>query len=124
MGYGKYNKYNKYNNTCNYTFVSDFIKTDVWLNFRDKMLLDRGFSCELCNCSGTINTLNVHHMDLTPANYTNLSNPANFRVLCRKCHQDMHTLYKFLKEIYPKQIIMDAIVIRELKRSFIKLPVY
>ena len=106
-------KNKKYENTCSYYFYRDFTLSRKWLDFRDYMLKKCKYECELCGRGGV---LNVHHRDLDPANYTNLSNPNNFRVLCRECHEIMHKLNR------SETVAIDDVVIEQLRLSFLRDP--
>lgn len=99
-------KYKKkyYVSNKSYHFHENFTLSNRWLSFRSKMI-DLNSKCELCGCGGI---LNIHHRDLNPSNYTDLSNISNFRVLCVECHNLMHLFYK------SKEPILDPIVVEQL----------
>lgn len=40
----------------------------------------------------------LHHIDLNPANYTDLSNENNFIFLNNECHKLVHYLYTYYKK--------------------------
>ena len=77
------------------------------------MIERSSYKCDLC---GSSKILQVHHRDLNPANYTNLGNLDNFRVLCSECHTLMHKLHDH------DELIMDELVIEQLRLSFLVMP--
>ncbi len=71
---------------------SKFRQTKQWIEFRTALVMSRGSRCEICGIHKK--GLQVHHK--VPSDYQNLD-PANFSVLCARCHQTVETLAKRLK---------------------------
>lgn len=63
---------------------SDYLNSQHWLKFRNKIIFERGYRCEEC---GWDENLNVHH-----DSYDNLGNekPSDVRLLCYRCHMEFH----------------------------------
>ena len=62
----------------------EYLKTDHWLEIRDKALQRAGHKCQVC---GYNKNLQVHHNT-----YKNLGHekPSDLVVLCWKCHKTFH----------------------------------
>lgn len=88
-----------------------FRRTKQWKEFRDELLKDRDYTCEICGVKKK-RGMSIHHYD--PDNYDDLQ-PHKFAVLCRFCHTsllerkllrrkdlDIDLFCKNLKEIYHK----------------------
>lgn len=64
---------------------SKYRKTKEWTDFRDSLLKERDYTCEICG-KRSKKGLNIHHYD--EENYTDLQ-PHKFAVLCRFCHSSL-----------------------------------
>ena len=74
---------------------SKFRTTKVWAEFRQSILDQRPHRCELCGIYKKPKGLQLHH--LHPADYTNLSNPDDFALLCSDCHSMIEKMAKRFK---------------------------
>ena len=74
---------------------SKFRSTVEWKDFRSQILLERNGLCELCGIDHSKNTrkLELHHKDLNPNNYTDISDPTHFALLCGVCHKSVHQFH-------------------------------
>lgn len=70
-----------------------FRATKEWKDFRIHMLAMVDNTCECCGNEypgKKSRGLNIHHRDLNVANYSDISNTYNFKVLCKSCHESLH----------------------------------
>lgn len=70
-----------------------FRASKKWKEFRHLKYVEQGGRCPLCGMK-LGKTANLHHLDLNPENYTDLSKPENFVFLCHSCHEFIHYKYK------------------------------
>lgn len=68
-----------------------FRQSKEWKEYRQSIIKERGPYCECCGMKHK--KLSLHHKDLDPTNYTNLSNPQKHVLLCSKCHSFLHHCY-------------------------------
>jgi len=63
----------------------DYLKSDEWKNFKNKLKKLRGNKCEICSITGI--TLDGHHLT-----YERLCKEKDddVQLLCRNCHQKVH----------------------------------
>lgn len=76
-----------------------FRSTIEWKDFRAQILQDRNGLCELCGIDHSKHTrkLELHHKDLNPNNYTDISDPTHFALLCGVCHKSAHQFHARVK---------------------------
>ena len=107
-----------------------FRQTKKWKEFREKMIKEVNYTCQLCNTTYVgkrKRLLNIHHLD--EENYDDL-NPKKFRVLCSTCHRDIveklllrfqtnefknFYLYKYWKKLLIKAKVLDFNFFKENK---------
>lgn len=61
-----------------------YLKSNTWRQFRQDVLVSRGFQCEQC---GSQDNLEIHHIT-----YRNIFHeiPSDVRILCKQCHGITH----------------------------------
>lgn len=71
-----------------------FRDSKEWKDFRADKIDKVNGCCECCGIDHSKHTrkLQVHHKDSDKKNYSNLSKPENFAVLCSVCHKILHQL--------------------------------
>lgn len=71
-----------------------FRASKEWKDYRLLILIERGNKCECCgNEYKKTSSLNLHHRDLDPANYKDLSDKSKHTLLCQTCHKTVHFLH-------------------------------
>lgn len=80
-------------------WASSLYNTQMWRNFRNALIAERGSRCELCGRVITNDAdLVAHHViELTPENINDMKvalNPDNIKIICRDCHDIVHHRYK------------------------------
>ncbi len=74
----------------------EYLKSDRWFRFRERILLKRGRKCEEC---GRRELLELHHLSYVRLGH---ERPADVKILCKFCHSvvDRHHMkqsgYAFL----------------------------
>ena len=66
--------------------VWDRIDRKKWGRFRRRIFDARGWRCEECGRAGRLELHHVEHVQNGGAVF----DPANVRILCRTCHQNVH----------------------------------
>jgi 5-methylcytosine-specific restriction endonuclease McrA len=93
---------------------NEYLKSAKWINFRNKIKLDRGNKCEICSISGV--ELHGHH--LTYVRFMN-ELESDIQILCKQCHKDVHTKpqkkAKRLKTNEPKHYSYTPIKVKKNK---------
>lgn len=74
-------------------FKAKFRASKKWKEFRSIIYKLQNGRCPICGMKLS-KTANLHHKDLNPAHYTDVSNPNNFVFLCNSCHDYIHYKYK------------------------------
>ena len=73
-----------------------FRQTKVWKDFRK---LKRETDCKDALTHKKLSShFNLHHLDLHPENYKDLSNPDNYACVNHKSHDCIHFLYTYYKK--------------------------
>ena len=72
-----------------------FRKTNLWIEFRNRIIKERGNKCELCGFEKR-NTLHHIHMNDSAESYTDLRSE-RFKTLCMGCHKFIHRLWSSYK---------------------------
>lgn len=73
---------------------SKFRATNEWTEFRKGIIQKKNNKCDCCGIFfKDTSKLNLHHKNLDSAEYTNISNPDNFSLLCSTCHDISHSLH-------------------------------
>lgn len=87
-----------------------FRSTNTWKDFRLEILKGRGPYCECCGMKHK--SLTLHHRNMDKTQYTNLSDPSHFRLLCRTCHDFAHHCYTQVnkKNAKPHNRIVNFII--------------
>lgn len=69
----------------------NYLKSDKWIKFRNKIKFDRGNKCEICSISGDITHLHGHHVT-----YVRFMNEieSDIQILCNLCHKEVHKTIK------------------------------
>lgn len=73
-----------------------FRKSVEWTDLREQFLLNHDSSCQCCGRKMPSSKLQLHHRDLDPNHYTDISDTNKFKILCNNCHQTVHSLYTIL----------------------------
>lgn len=73
-----------------------FRKSVEWGDLREQFLMNHNSSCQCCGRKMPSSKLQLHHKDLDPNHYTDISDTSNFKILCNNCHQTVHSLYTIL----------------------------
>lgn len=96
-----------------------FRSTVEWKDFRAQIIKERNGLCDFCGISHMKATkkLELHHKDLNPNNYTDISNPSNFALLCGNCHKSAHQFHT--RVISKHQPTTNKIIIEIDKQFFI-----
>ena len=65
----------------------DYLKTYYWENTRQRILNERGHTCERCGCSLFDKSFEVHHLS-----YLRLGDEYDddLMLLCPECHKEVH----------------------------------
>ena len=65
----------------------EYIKSQEWIMKANNLKIERGFRCQMCNISGYVMNLNVHHNT-----YERLGREkdSDLIVLCANCHEIFH----------------------------------
>ena len=71
----------------------NFRASKKWREFRHLKYVEQNGRCPICNMK-LGKTANLHHIDLNPDHYEDLSNTDNFVFLCNSCHDFIHYKYK------------------------------
>ena len=107
--------------TINYREMSraKFRSTPEWKDHRALMLERDEYTCQCCGArhtEATSSSLQVHHMILDKAKYTDLTHE-NFIVLCPICHRFIHQMHNKLHG--KRKGFMDLVLV-ELVNKFFK----
>lgn len=96
-----------------------FRNTIEWKDFRAQFIQDNDGLCSFCGINHSKHTrkLELHHKDLNPLHYTDISNPNNFCLLCTNCHRTVHQFYTRVKS--KKQPTRNKIMIDVVSKFFI-----
>lgn len=70
----------------------NFRDSKKWKDFRKQKMLEQKGICALSNRKLT-GRWNLHHLDLNPAHYEDLSDPTKFVAINKKQHDIIHELY-------------------------------
>lgn len=91
----------------------NFRNSKVWKLFRHQKNVEQNGLCFI-----TLKKLNkrsnLHHLDLNPAHYADLSNPDNFVFLNKSMHDVVHALYRYYAKD-PKIIDRLIFVLNKMK---------
>ena len=85
-------------------WARQFYNSKAWRQLREKLVVESNFLCADCGESYLKDStqLVAHHIkELTPQNINdaNISlNPANIKIICRKCHDKAHDRFSFSPE--------------------------
>ena len=66
-----------------------FRRSPAWVQFRQRLLENRGYRCECCGIPKK-KGLQIHH--IYPGNYDDTSNMDHFAVLCSTCHRTVERM--------------------------------
>jgi hypothetical protein len=70
-----------------------FRATKEWKDFRIQKLTETDNKCDCCGGhypGKKSRGLHIHHRKLDIKDYSDISNPDHFRVLCKSCHDAQH----------------------------------
>lgn len=71
-----------------------FRSSKEWTDFRKGIISKKNNTCDCCGVYfKDMSKLNLHHRNLDSSEYTNISNPDNFSLLCSTCHDIAHSLH-------------------------------
>jgi hypothetical protein len=70
-----------------------FRQTKDWKQLRQKLKEER--RVDYLTQKKLLKGFNLHHLDLNPDHYTNISDPENFLCLNKKSHDCLHFLYNY-----------------------------
>lgn len=82
-------------------WAREFYNSKAWRNLRARLIVENNFLCAECGESYLKESAQLvgHHIkELTPENINdyNISlNPANIKIICRKCHDKAHERFSF-----------------------------
>ena len=82
-------------------WARQFYNSKAWRQLRERLIVENNFLCADCGESYLKDSTQLvgHHIkELTPANVNdaNISlNPANIKIICRKCHDKAHQRFSF-----------------------------
>ncbi len=82
-------------------WAKSFYNSKAWRQLRERLIVENNFLCADCGESYLKDSTQLvgHHIkELTPQNIndTNISlNPANIKIICRKCHDKAHERFSF-----------------------------
>lgn len=82
-------------------WAKKFYNSKEWRALRDRLIVEANFLCAECGESYLKDSTQLvgHHIkELTPANVQNPNvalNPANIKIICRKCHDKEHRRFEF-----------------------------
>ena len=65
----------------------EYIKSPEWKMKANDLKIDRGFRCQLCNISGYVTNLHVHH---NTYERFGMEKDSDMIVLCADCHKTFH----------------------------------
>ena len=82
------------NKSLTATEKKKFRQSKEWKEFRVKKLQDADNKCECCGVKSKV--LHLHHKNLDKEQYTNISNPSHFVILCKSCHDIAHFYFNRL----------------------------
>lgn len=69
----------------------EYIQSYLWKVIAERTKQVRGYRCQLCNISGYVTTLNVHHNTYERLGH---EKDSDLLVLCADCHEIFHTYKK------------------------------
>lgn len=70
-----------------------FRDTAEWKDFRLQVIAKANNCCEICGMHYASSKLQVHHRNLAPESYEDISNIEHFMALDSTCHRMMHSLH-------------------------------
>lgn len=82
-------------------WAKKFYNSKEWRALRQTLIAERNFLCEECGESYLKDSTQLigHHIkELTPTNIHDISislNPANIKIICRRCHDKEHRRFEF-----------------------------
>lgn len=95
----------------------NFRASKKWKEFRHKKNVEQGGKCYISH-KKLYKAANLHHLDMTPEHYDDLSKPENYVYLNKKMHDTVHVLYPLyvidrcvldrLKEVLDKMILLNG----------------
>lgn len=100
----------------NKSMKAAFRSSKEWITHRILMIKAANNRCQFCQLYKA-KGLHVHHKDLNPANYTDLSDESHFAVLCTTCHDMVHFLERRVNN--KKSPCTSPAIIAIVKRFFI-----
>lgn len=77
----------------NSTERANFRSKKIWRDFREEKRTND--KLDFLTRKKLSKSFNLHHMDLNPEHYDDLSNPDNFIPLNKKSHECIHFLYDY-----------------------------
>lgn len=84
-----------------------FRSSKKWKDFRHIKYVEQKGICPICGMK-LGKTANLHHMNLQPEDYQDLSNPDNFVFLCHSCHEFIHYKLKaYVRKDFDIQVLLN-----------------